>query len=102
MDESDHEIHGAIEVGAIDNSIVGMSGTGRNKDRGDWDPAIVEFDGAGIISEARDEIELQGDMLVGSDLTEAQDCDADRFHRFTPAAYARALSSVSAADWPGL
>ena len=73
MDESDHEIHGAIEVGAIDNSIVGVSGTGRNKDRGDWDPAIVEFDGAGIISEARDEIELQGDVLVGSDLFDMRD-----------------------------
>ena len=73
MDESDHEIHGAIEVGAIDNSIVGMSGTGRNKDRGDWDPAIVELDGAGIISEAGDEIELQGDVLVGSDLFDMRD-----------------------------
>ena len=73
MDESDHEIHGAIEVGAIDNSIVGVSGTGRNKDRGDWDHAIVELDRAGSISEAGDEIELKGDVLVGSDLFDMRD-----------------------------
>jgi len=40
------------------------------------------------------------DMLVGCNLAEAEDRDADRLH-LRPSTYARALTSVSSADWPG-
>src|SRR5882724_3593821 len=73
LDESDHEVHGTVEVGAIDNSVVGVGRAGRDKDRGDRNAAIVELDGAGIIAEAGNEIELQGDVLVGSNLFDMRD-----------------------------
>src|SRR6266481_4794856 len=73
LDEGDHEVHGTVEVGAIDNSVVGVGRAGRDKDRGDRNAAIVELDGAGIIAEAGNEIELQGDVLVGSNLFDMRD-----------------------------
>src|SRR6267142_3953508 len=73
LDESNHKVHGAVEVGAVDNSVVGVGRAGGDKDRGDRNATIVELDGAGIIAEAGNEIELQGDVLVGSNLFDMRD-----------------------------
>src|SRR5260370_35274266 len=73
LDERDHEVHGAVEVGTIDNAVVRMRGTGRNKHRGYRDSAVVKFYGPGVIAESRDKIELQRNVLICGNLFDMRD-----------------------------
>jgi hypothetical protein len=63
FDHSDHEIHSAVEVGAVDDSIMSMRSADRNENGGHGYNDIVELDGACVVTETRNEIELQRDVL---------------------------------------
>src|SRR6266403_5863101 len=73
LNKRDHEVDGSVEVGAIDNAVVRVSGAGGNKDGGHGNAAVVELDCAGIVAKSRDKIELQRDVLRGGDLLDMRD-----------------------------
>src|SRR3981189_41976 len=68
LNKRDHEVDRAVEVGAIDNAVVCVSGAGGNKDGGHGNAAVVELNRAGIVAKSGNKIELQRDVLVGGDL----------------------------------
>src|SRR6267154_2534532 len=68
LNKRDHEVDRAVEVGAIDNAVVRVSGAGGNKDGGHGNAAVVELDCAGIVAKSGNKIKLQRDVLRGGDL----------------------------------
>src|ERR1700739_2231566 len=67
LNNSDHEIDGAVEVGTVDDSVVSVRGARRNEDCSDGNADIVELDGARVVPKTGNEIKLQGNVLGCSD-----------------------------------
>src|SRR5215469_2080935 len=68
LQHGDEEIDGAVEVGAIDDAIVGVRRARRDEQGGNGNTWAIEFDGAGIVAEALDEIVLQWNLAFSGDL----------------------------------
>src|SRR6202035_2428385 len=86
-------VDGAVEVGAIDDAVVGVGGARGDKQRRHWHARAIQLDCAGVVAEALDEIVLQGDLFFGGYFL-------DQFHQLAIRVFAEAVEhdTGSAAD----